>query len=214
MTCLKNSKAVLLVLNLREDPTKCRVFLKIFFYVQSYKTGKGHQYGSFPDFKLYWKANHSYIKMSPEQINLCRRLMMFLQGHITQKKKKRFFFPRNIQGALYKEHLVRGRFNKCMAWWPWCVWLQDLDALVAEQEAKTVDASSMAGEAGRGWSNWSPWSSCSVSCGTVGEKTRRRQCQNDPLTGVTCQGEDTDTKTCKPKLLSCPGTFTPPTMYS
>ncbi|XP_064610343.1 uncharacterized protein LOC135474710 [Liolophura sinensis] len=84
--------------------------------------------------------------------------------------------------------------------------LQDLDALVAEEEAKTVDASSMAGEAGRGWSNWSPWSSCSVTCGTVGEKMRRRQCQNDPLTGVTCQGEDTDTKTCKPELLSCPET--------
>ena len=58
-----------------------------------------------------------------------------------------------------------------------------------------------------GWSDFGAWSQCSVTCGTNGTRTRRRQC-NQPspnACGKPCSGAEEETSTECPGMQPCCG---------
>ena len=54
------------------------------------------------------------------------------------------------------------------------------------------------------WSTWTTWSGCSHTCGTLGVRSRRRDCDNPPPSsgGSSCGGANTQQSTCNRN--SCP----------
>ena len=58
------------------------------------------------------------------------------------------------------------------------------------------------------WSDWMPWSSCSASCGTDGQETRSRLCNNPAPSngGEQCEGDSSEDRQCQQQPPACPGT--------
>lgn len=48
------------------------------------------------------------------------------------------------------------------------------------------------------WSQWGCWSKCSITCGTGGKQTRKRECTHPPPSngGLGCTGTNTEVKEC------------------
>uniref|UniRef100_A0A3P9B8L2 Properdin n=1 Tax=Maylandia zebra TaxID=106582 RepID=A0A3P9B8L2_9CICH len=48
----------------------------------------------------------------------------------------------------------------------------------------------------KGWSSWLGWSPCSVTCGGVGVRKRKRECSSPPQCRMACSGPSEETERC------------------
>lgn len=56
----------------------------------------------------------------------------------------------------------------------------------------------------KGWSSWLGWSPCSVTCGGVGVRKRKRECSSPPQCRMACSGPSEETERCAAEN-TCPG---------